>query len=41
MIEIDFTQYKNPKDVLEKTGLTPKECIKIIDAQIDKLFKNR
>ena len=39
MIDIDFSKYKNAHDLLKETGLSPQECIKIIDAEVYRAVK--
>jgi len=41
MIDIDFSQYKDVNDLINKTRKTPEELIKIIDTEITKLLQDK
>ena len=31
---MNFLEFKDAKDMMQKTGLTPVECLKLIDAEL-------
>lgn len=38
---MSFLGYKNADEMLEKSGLTPQECLKLIDDELARIRNNR